>query len=93
MEIIEVTDKRSRRSFLDMVETVYKGDDYYVRPLDQEIELVFNPETNSFFNHGEAVRWILKDDAGKVTGRVAAFINKRKAFTFQQPTGGMGFLR
>jgi hypothetical protein len=91
MEIIEVTDKPTRRAFLDMVETVYKGDQYYVRPLDQEIELVFNPETNSFFNHGEAIRWILKNDDGKVIGRVAAFINKRKAFTFQQPTGGMGF--
>jgi hypothetical protein len=26
-----------------------------------------------------------------VIGRVASFINKRKAYTFQQPTGGMGF--
>ena len=91
MLLTEVTDKKSRRIFLDMVETIYRGDPYYVRPLDQEIERVFNPETNSFFLHGEAVRWILKDDNGKVIGRVAAFINKRKAFTFQQPTGGMGF--
>jgi hypothetical protein len=91
MEIIEVTHKPSRREFLNMVDTVYKGDKFYVRPLDQEIELVFNPGTNSFFNHGEAARWILKDDKGVVTGRVAAFINKRKALTFQQPTGGMGF--
>ena len=91
MKIIEVTDKHSRSAFLDMVETVYLGDTDYVRPLDQEIELVFNPATNSFFNHGEAVRWILKDGTGKVAGRVAAFINTRKAYTFQQPTGGMGF--
>jgi len=91
MKIIEVADKHSRSAFLDMVETVYLGDTDYVRPLDQEIELVFNPATNSFFNHGEAVRWILKDGTGKVAGRVAAFINTRKAYTFQQPTGGMGF--
>ncbi len=29
--------------------------------------------------------------AKKVVGRVAAFINERKAHTFKQPTGGMGF--
>jgi hypothetical protein len=27
----------------------------------------------------------------KVVGRVAAFINKKTANTFDQPTGGMGF--
>ncbi len=91
MKIIEVTDKKSRLAFLDMVETVYRGDTNFVRTLDQEIELVFNPSTNSFFTHGEATRWILEDENGKVIGRVAAFINKRKAFSFQQPTGGMGF--
>ncbi|MDD4603652.1 MAG: GNAT family N-acetyltransferase, partial [Bacteroidales bacterium] len=46
---------------------------------------------NSFFEHGEAIRWILCNEDGKVIGRVAAFINKKKAFTFQQSNGGMGF--
>jgi hypothetical protein len=91
MTLIEVTDKKTRHAFLDMVDPIYAGDTNYVRPLDQEIEQVFDPMSNSFFNHGEAVRWILKNEKGKVTGRVAAFINKRKAYTFQQPTGGMGF--
>jgi len=91
MKITEVTDKKSRREFLNMVETIYRGDPYYVRPLDQEIELVFDPLSNSFFQHGEAIRWILRNEAGNVIGRVAAFINTRKAYTFQQPTGGMGF--
>jgi len=67
------------------------GDTNYVRPINKEIEEVFDPAMNSFFSHGEAIRWILKDENGKVIGRVASFINKRKAYTFQQPTGGMGF--
>jgi hypothetical protein len=91
MTLREVTDKRSRRLFLDMVEDVYAGDPYYVRPLDREIETIFDPHRNEFFQHGEAIRWILEDAGGKVIGRVAAFINRKKAFTFQQPTGGMGF--
>jgi len=91
MKLIEVTNPKTRRQFLNMVDTVYKGDPFYVRPLDRETESVFNPLTNSFFQHGEATRWILTGDGGEVIGRVAAFINKRKAYTFQQPTGGMGF--
>ncbi len=74
-----------------MVELIYKDDHNYVRPLDSEVEAVFDPGQNSFFQHGEAARWNLLNDKDEIIGRVAAFINKRKAFTFQQPTGGMGF--
>jgi hypothetical protein len=91
MQIIEVSNKKTIREFLKVPKIIYKDDPYWVCPLDQETESIFNPKENSFFGHGEAIRWILKDDEGKLIGRVAAFINKSKAFTFQQPTGGMGF--
>ncbi len=91
MKVIEVSDRKTCRQFLDMVEHIYLGDTVYVRPLDQEIEAVFDPLQNSFFNHGEAIRWILVNEEAKVIGRVAAFINTRKAYTFSQATGGMGF--
>jgi len=91
MQILEVHNRKTRRQFLDMVRMIYRNEPVYVRPLDKEVEAVFNPRQNSFFEHGEATRWILLDDFGKVIGRIAAFINKRKAWTFPQPTGGMGF--
>ena len=91
MKLIEVTSKKTHRQFLDLVEKIYRDDPNYVRPLDTEVEAVFDPLQNSFFQHGEAIRWLLLDDEAMVVGRVAAFINNRKAFTFQQPTGGMGF--
>jgi len=91
MQIIEVSDKKTKHQFLNVVRLIYQNDPVYVRPLDKEIESVFNPEQNGFFNHGEATRWILHDDNGQPIGRVAAFINRHKAFTFPQPTGGMGF--
>ncbi len=91
MRLVEVTSKKTRRQFLDLVKDIYKDDPYYVRPLDQEVEAVFDPAQNGFFRHGEAIRWILVNEEQIVIGRVAAFINKKKAFTFQQPTGGMGF--
>lgn len=77
--------------FLDVVKVVYNGDNNYVRPLDVQIEEVFNPQKNKFFSHGQAIRFVLVDDNGRAIGRVAAFINDKKATGFVQPTGGMGF--
>jgi hypothetical protein len=91
MKLIEVKDKATAREFLDMVDVIYQDYDAYVRPLDVEIEGVFDPNENVFFNYGQCTRWILVDDAGQTIGRVAAFINEKKAHNFDQPTGGMGF--
>lgn len=91
MELIEVRDKKTKKEFLDIARIIYKNDPNWVCPLDQQIENIFDPAENSYFTHGEAIRWILKDDNSKLIGRVAAFINRNKAYGFQQPTGGMGF--
>ncbi|MEI6681464.1 MAG: GNAT family N-acetyltransferase [Bacteroidota bacterium] len=91
MQLLEVSSRKTKKQFLNLPDFIYKGDPFYVRPLDGEVESVFDPAQNSFFKHGEATRWLLVDDAGRAIGRVAAFINKNKAFTFRQPTGGMGF--
>jgi hypothetical protein len=91
MKLIEVTDKKTRQAFYRVAKELYSKDPHWVCPLDAEIEDVFNPVQNSLFKAGEATRWILRDDGGKLIGRVAAFYNKDKASKNEQPTGGMGF--
>jgi hypothetical protein len=91
MKIIEVKDKKTANLFLKVPRILYKNDPHWVCPLDSTIEDVFNPQNNIFFKHGEATRWILTENNGNLIGRVAAFINKKKAYNFKQPTGGMGF--
>ena len=91
MKLTEVCDKHTAKQFLEVAAIVYRNDKVYVRPLDISIEAIFDPAKNDFFTHGEATRWVLTDDSGNLTGRVAAFINKKKAFNYDQPTGGMGF--
>lgn len=91
MKLIEVNDKKTRKQFLDVPRILYKDDDIWVCPPDKTIEGVFDPARNVFFKNGEACRWILKDDKGNLIGRVAAFVNKNKAFKIDPPTGGMGF--
>lgn len=91
MKIIEVKDQKTKRDFLDLVNRIYKNDPNYVRPLDIEIEAIFDPQKNNFHSHGSVTRWVLYNESSEPIGRVAAFINEKKAFTFEQPTGGMGF--
>jgi len=91
MEILSVNTTETAREFLNVVELIYKDDNNYVRPLDAQIEEVFDASSNDFFKHGKAHRFILKDEKGLTIGRVGAFINEKKAYGFAQPTGGMGF--
>lgn len=87
----EVVTKNQRREFLDMAKNIYKGNRNWVRPLDNDIENIFNPAKNRMFEDGEAIRWIARDAKGDVVGRIAAFYNKDQAAAEEQPTGGCGF--
>ncbi|GAB4380399.1 MAG: hypothetical protein Kow0075_11670 [Salibacteraceae bacterium] len=91
MRIIEVKDKQHIEEFRKLPFKLYKDDPNWIPYIRQDVEAVFDPKSNKFFRHGEATRWLLFDDTGECIGRVAAFINKKTAFTYKQPTGGMGF--
>ena len=91
MKIREVNSRRTRKAFHDVARFIYKDDDTWVCPLDKEIESIFEPGKNVFFNHGEATRWLLYNDKNQLIGRVAAFIDRNTAYKQDQPTGGMGF--
>lgn len=91
MRIIKVTDRQTRKQFLDVARIIYKNDSTWVCPLDREIDAIFDPDKNPYFKHGEAERWILTDDQNNLTGRIAAFIDRNLAWSYDQPTGGTGF--
>lgn len=91
MNIIKVTDRRTRKKFLDAARTIYQNDPVWVCPFDNDIEAIFDPAINPYFKHGEVDRWVLEDEDGNLTGRVAAFIDHNLANSHDQPTGGMGF--
>ncbi|HZK08266.1 MAG TPA: hypothetical protein VFC92_08705 [Bacteroidales bacterium] len=90
-QLLEVTDAASRREFLLYPARLYKNDTNYIRPLDEDVEAVFDPKKNKLFRQGDACRWLLRDNKGKTVGRVAAFYNEQTARTNDQPTGGLGF--
>ena len=93
MHLVEVKpgDKKLEESFLKVPFLIYKNDPNWIRPLDKDIESVFDPASNPAFKNGEVIRWVLFDDFGKAIGRVAAFINKDAIANMNEPAGGMGF--
>ncbi len=91
MRIISVSDKKTRKQFLDTARIIYKNDPVWVCPFDNEIEAIFDPAKNPYFKHGEVERWILTDENNTLTGRIAAFIDFNMAKSYDQPTGGIGF--
>jgi hypothetical protein len=90
-QIVEVNNKQTRLEFLLLPVKLYKNDKSFIRPLDEDIEKVFDPDKNKLFRQGECIRWILIDNFGQTVGRVAAFIDRKSAAKNEQPTGGMGF--
>jgi len=91
MIIIEVANKESIKKFLELPFEIYKNDPQWVCPLLNDIESVFDPSKNNFFNFGKCTRWVLINDQGQTIGRIAAFINEKKAYKESIPTGGCGF--
>lgn len=91
MRLLEVSSPAQAREFLEFPLRLYAGDPNYVRPLNRDVEGVFDRAKNKYFRHGDLQRWLLVDDRGQTLGRVAAFVNERTAHTFAQPTGGVGF--
>ncbi|MEO6673554.1 MAG: hypothetical protein ABIN93_08990, partial [Ginsengibacter sp.] len=92
MQLTEVTNPATARDFILVNVLIYKGNANYIRPLDKDIHEVFDKNKNKAFRFGEITRWILKDEEGKLIGRIAAFINKKyKNKADDVPVGGIGF--
>lgn len=89
MTIEVVNSVQLEKIFLEFPIALYKDDKNYIRPLDKDIEDVFDKKKNKFFRHGECERWLLKNNEGKYVARLAVFVNKK--YAQEQPTGGIGF--
>ena len=92
MKMVEVRDLKTARQFLRFPIKLYKKEKTWIRPLDKDINGVFDTKKNKFFRDGECIRWILYNDADEVIGRIAAFYSKKTMNKDNdQPTGGIGF--
>ena len=92
----EIKTKREIKQWLAFPSKLYKNDAHYVRPLDCEVEKVFDKEQNKLFRHGDATRYYLTDENDKIVGRIAVFYDELTSKVYEneengQKTGGCGF--
>jgi hypothetical protein len=92
MQLTEVTDDHLAKRFLQVNVIVNKNDPNYIRPLDKDINHVFDKRKNKALRHAEITRWILEDENGQLIGRIAAFVNKKyRNRGDDMKVGGIGF--
>ena len=92
MQIIPVDSPQTHKEFLKAPLLLYRNDPNWIQPLDKDVEDVFDPKKNKAFRFGKVQRWLLKNDKGELTGRIAAFVNSRyKNKGDDVPVGGCGF--
>ncbi|MCK4989578.1 MAG: hypothetical protein KAS29_03795, partial [Bacteroidales bacterium] len=91
MHIIPVENRKSESKFLDFPRKLYRNDPNYVVPFDGEIRKAFNRKVNPYFDHGDAVRWIVVNEKNQTIGRIAAFYDRDKDEAETVKSGGCGF--
>src|SRR3954466_9821432 len=79
------------KDFLNVVDTIYKDDPSYVRPLNQELKDRLSPKKNPFFEHAEGAIFTAFR-GGKCVGRVTAQIDREHLDRYKDDTGFFGFL-
>jgi len=95
-KISEVLSKKDIRQWLEFPSRLYKKDPHYVRPMDHEIEKIFDRKQNKLFRYGDAARFLLRDENDDIVGRIAVFYDTKTSAVYEkeengQKTGGCGF--
>lgn len=75
MEILPVTDKRTRRQFIELPFQLYRGDENWVPPLRIAVRDLLDTDKHPFYKHAD-IQCFLGLDGGQVTGRIAAILDR-----------------
>ena len=91
MQLTEVLTSQEAKKFIRFPVSLYKGHPQWIRPIEKEVESIFDPSRNKSFEDGDCQRWILQDN-GQVIGRIAAFVTPQKNKEGEEYIyGGIGF--
>lgn len=77
MNLVEVDNKNLAQEFIQVNVLLNQQNPNYIRPLDNEINDLFDSTKNRAFKYGTAKRWILKNNNNELIGRIAAFTNAK----------------
>ena len=90
MNIHLVTTKSDLKRFIKFPYQLYKNDPVWVPPLLDEQFGQFDAKRNPTLDHCEYALFLLEED-GKISGRIAAFIDSLALETWKDPIGLFGY--
>lgn len=92
MYVQEVISDQQKKEFIYFPDQLYKHNKYYIKPLDSDIQSVFDIKKNAVAKSDTFKCWLLYDNNKKTIGRIAAFVNEKTVLKNNDyPVGGMGF--
>ena len=89
MEIRTVQNKADLKAFVDLPYRLYRHDPVWVAPLRDEQMGQYDPARNPMLDHCKTTLF-LAEDAGKIVGRVSAFIDQLALDAWKEPIGLFG---
>ena len=87
----KVTTSQHIQAFHELPFRIYEDYPQWAPPFRFELENIFDPEHNSFFEKGECERYLVKQKE-KVVGRFALMNTPGRDKVLDPPMGGMGFI-
>lgn len=78
-------------AFHELPFRIYEDNPCWAPPFRFEIENIFNPEQNDFFQDGECERYLVRN-AGRVVGRFAVMNSPPRDKVLEPTMGGLGFI-
>ena len=91
MEVEEVRDRKGLIGFITMAKRLYKDDPNWVSPLVVDQLRFFDKERNPFFKHADTSFFVVRDEVGRIVGRIAATVDHRHNEIHNEKTGFFGF--
>lgn len=77
LKSILVNSPETQKEFLEFPARLFRNEKNYIRPLDKDIEEVFNSNKNKFFRNGTCERFLFKNAENQTVGKVAVFVNPK----------------
>ena len=90
MNLLTVQGPKELEKFIRMPFQLYKNDDRWVPPLVSSELKMMDPKRNPFYQHSEAVHFMVEHE-GRLVGRISAIDNKLHNETQKEKTGFWGY--
>jgi hypothetical protein len=91
LQVEKVTESHHVDAFHDLPFRIYESYPQWVPPFRFELEQIFDPQENAFFNHGECERFLIYDN-DEVVARFAMMVDHKQDDVFEPKLGGIGFV-